>query len=337
MIETTLSRCDICGSFPGESGCCQICGTVLIPGKVECELCGDPLSKFSPICDTCGTMRGEKVEKKVSSKKKEVIHHLMLVPGMNEETASGLYDDGVRDLASLIGMSLTEKQREEGLHQVIARRIMLSDVLKNSRDLLLEEMECPYCRGLIEASAERCEICGHSTTKKPDVEESDKEVDPRMKDVTDEISQNTAFREMPIDFQEEMSDILKELEDEDIDDQEAEEELSLVELEIDDIDDQKMEELQLEKVEDQSVDDQETAEESPLEEVEVVDIDDQEIVEESKTEKVEDQSVDDQETEDASLEEVSSDTFTMVCPLCNTEVLPEAHFCHNCGAKFKEA
>jgi len=301
MIEMSLSRCNICGSFAGENGCCQICGTVLVPGKVECELCGDPLSKFSPICDTCGTMRGEKVEKKVSPEKKEVIHHLMLVPGMNEETASGLYDDGVRDLASLIGMSLTEKQREEGLPHVIARRIMLSDVLKNGRDLLLEEMECPYCKGVIDASADRCEICGHSTTKKPNVEESDKELDPRMEDMTDEISQNTAFREMPIDFQEDMSNLLKEMEDEDIDDQEMDEELPLEKMEVEDIDDQEMDE------------------ELPLEKMEVEDIDDMEIEEELP------------------LKDADSETFTIVCPLCEAEVLPDAHFCHNCGAKFEEA
>jgi hypothetical protein len=212
----------------------------------------------------------------------------MLVPGLSEEAAGDLYDEGVEDFASLVGMALTESQRNSGLHQVIARRIMLIDVLDTDHDEdVMEEMECPICKSMIDASSESCEICGHYTHIK--LEKAEEEVpaisNPVMGEIHDKVCLDTAFREMPLDFQEELSKVLVEIDDLDL--LELEDEVDLYWDEIDS--------------------DLDELEEGPKEE---------QVPTEEKPE---------------------PQKMVIICPLCEAEVVKNAHFCYNCGARFEEA
>ena len=288
MSQAALSMCGVCGSHAGASGCCDICGTILVEGKVQCRECGDPLRAYSIVCYSCGSSRDVTSRSESSSEKTEAIHHFMLVPGLSEETAGDLYDEGVEDFASLVGMALTEPQRMNGLHHVIARRIMLMDVLDTDHEVrVIEEIECPICKSMIDASLESCEICGHFTRIKLDVpeEEPESELDPFMGEISEKICWDAAFREMPKDFQEELSRVLIEAEDAELE-------------EIEDYVDVFWEELDSDLAE---------LESGPIE-------------------------------EETALEEVPEPQETMiVCPLCDAEVMKNAHFCYNCGARFEEA
>ena len=288
MSQAALSMCDVCGSHAGVSGCCEICGTILVEGKVQCRECGDPLHAYSIVCYSCGSPREDTSRSESSREKKDAIHHFMLVPGLSEETAEDLYDEGVEDFASLVGMALTEPQRMNGLHHVIARRIMLMDVLDTDKEVrVIEEMECPICKSMIDAYSDECEICGHFTRIKLDVpeDEPESELDPLMGEISEKICWDAAFREMPKDFQEELSRVLIEAEDSELE-------------EIEDYVDVFWEELDSDLAE---------LENGPIEE---------------KT----------------ALEKVTEPQETvMVCPLCDAEVMKNAHFCYNCGARFGEA
>jgi predicted amidophosphoribosyltransferase len=282
MKETALSRCDVCGSFAGASGCCEICGTILVEGKVQCGQCGDPLQAYAMVCYSCGTKRNEEASRERSGEEKEAIERFTLVPGVSQETASDLVEEGVEDLATLVGMSLTDKLRDRGLHHVIARRMMLMDVLDGNRDEeIIEEMECPICKSIIDASSEACEICGHYTRIK--LESSDEGakrlLDPEMGQIHDKITWDAAFREMPTDFQEELSRVLIEADDSDLLDIEENDEDGF----WDELD-------------------------SDLEELE------------KATEKT-----------------PEPEKTVMICPLCEAEVIQDAHYCYNCGAHFEEA
>lgn len=288
MSQAALSMCDVCGSHVGADGCCKTCGTILVEGKVQCERCGDPLKPYALVCYSCGSGRGEESGSEDTKEKKEAVHHFLMVPGVSEEAAGDLYDEGVEDFASLVGMALTEPQRMMGLHHAIARRIMLMDVVTTDHSAtIIEEMECPICKSIVDASSVECEICGHFTRIKLDVpeDEIESELDPVMGDISEKIYWDAAFRAMPKDFQEELSRVLAEAED----------------LEIEEFDDDGAvfwEELDS---------DLEELVKGPIEE----------------------------ETE---LEKVSKPPETvMVCPLCEAEVMQNAHFCYNCGARFEEA
>ncbi|MEE9223786.1 MAG: hypothetical protein V3U51_03455 [Thermoplasmata archaeon] len=286
MSQAALSMCDVCGSHAGASGCCDICGTILVEGKVQCRVCGDPLHAYSIVCYSCGSSREATSRSESSREKREAIHHFMLVPGLSEETAGDLYDEGIENFASLVGMALTEPQRTNGLHHVIARRIMLMDVLDTEHEVpVIEEMECPICKSMIDASLESCEICGHYTRIKLDVHEDGLEsgLDPLMGKISEKICWDAAFREMPKDFQEELSRVLVEAEDSELE-------------EIEDYVDVFWEELDSDLAD---------LEKGPIE-------------------------------EETAVEEVPRETM-MVCPLCEAEVMKNAHFCYNCGARFKEA
>ncbi len=268
MIQATLSKCAICGSATGDKGFCETCGTILMDGKVACEACGTSLQRFAFQCGFCGKKQGEE-EKEISPERKETIENLMLVPGMTRETASELYDEGVKDFASLVGQSLTETQRRTGLHQKIARRIMMMDVVDGEHRVeVSEKLECPICESLMDVSAEKCQVCGH--VARPSVKDND-------------ILHTPVFKNMPEDFQEELSKVLIEMD------------YALLE-----------------------ADDEEDANEwdgvySDLDELE-------------------------SSGEIEQPEEVPQPQETvLICPICEVEVVQDAHFCHNCGARFEEA
>jgi hypothetical protein len=288
MSQAALLMCDVCGSHVGANGCCEICGTILVEGKVQCERCGDPLKPYALVCYSCGSGRLQESESEDSKEKKEAVHHFLMVPGLSEEAAGDLYDEGVEDFASLVGMALTEPQRNIGLHHTIARRIMLMDVVDIDHDVPpIEEMECPICKSMIDALSDECEICGHFTRIKLDVpeDEPESEPDPVMGEINEKICWDAAFREMPKDFQEELSRVLVEAEDFELEEFEDEGAIFWEELDSD------IEELV----------------KGPIE-------------------------------EETALEDVPKpQETTMVCPLCEAEVMKNAHFCYNCGARFEEA
>jgi hypothetical protein len=280
--------CDVCGSNVGANGCCETCGTILVEGKVQCERCGDPLKPYALVCYSCGSGRLKESRPEDTKEKKEAVHHFLMVPGLSEEAAGDLYDDGVEDFASLVGMALTEPQRSIGLHHAIARRIMLMDVVEADHDVgVVEEMECPTCKSTIDAISDECEICGHFTRIKLEVPEDELEggLDPVMGEISEKISWDAAFREMPKDFQEELSRVLAEAED-----------------------------FEIEEFDDEGADFWEE-----------LDSDIEELVKEPIE-------------KETAPEEVSKPPETvMVCPLCEAEVMQNAHFCYNCGARFEEA
>jgi predicted amidophosphoribosyltransferase len=288
MSQAALSMCDVCGSDVGADGCCGTCGTILVEGKVECERCGDPLKPYSLVCYSCGSTREEEHKSEDSREKKEAVHHFLMIPGLSEEAAGDLYDDGIEDFASLVGLALTEPQRNTGLHQVIARRIMLMDIVDTDHSVAnREEIECPICKSIIDAASEACPICGHFTRIKLEVPdgEFDGELDPVMGELNEKITWDAAFRQMPKDFQEELSRVLAEAEEPELEDIEDEFDVYWDELDSD------LEELLKEAVE-------------PEVELE---------------------------------EEPELPETIMICPLCDTEVVQDAHFCYNCGAQFGEA
>ncbi len=196
MIQATLSKCAICGSATVDKGFCETCGTILVDGKVTCEACGTSLPRFAFQCEFCGKKKGEK-ETEVSPERTATIENFMLVPGMTRETASELFDEGVKDFATLIGQSLTERHRKTGLHQKIARRIMMMDVVDGEgRVEVSEKLECPICESLVDVSSESCDVCGHIV---------------RSKTVTNDIQHTPVFKKMPEDFQKELSKVLIEM------------------------------------------------------------------------------------------------------------------------------
>ena len=211
MIETTLSQCAICGSDVGDQGYCKICGTILEDGGANCDSCGKPLPALAFSCEHC-EKEDSKEDVYMSPRKEEAVKHFMLFPGMTKEMASDLYDDGLEDFASLIGMSLTENQRENGMHQTIARKIMLIDVAEGEEKVdVTEKLECPICKSLIDTDSERCCICGNST-----VLDIDSKITSKMGEKYEDICNDPAFREMPVDFQDEISDVLTQEDEEDV-------------------------------------------------------------------------------------------------------------------------
>jgi hypothetical protein len=219
MMETELSQCAICGSEVGDEGQCRICGTVLEDGGANCGTCGKPLPALAFSCEHC-KKEDSLQETDLSPEKQKLLEHFMLFPGMTKEMASRLIDEGLKDFATLIGMSLTERQRKQGIHQTIARRIMLLDVAEGEKKVSVEEkLECPICKSLIDTDSERCCVCGNSTMLG-----IDGSIAAKMGDKYDDICNDPAFREMPKDFQEEISDVLTEEDDDESTEQEEMEE-----------------------------------------------------------------------------------------------------------------
>ncbi len=234
MMETELSQCAVCGSEVGDLGKCKVCGTILEDGGATCEKCGRPLPALAFSCTHCKDKdKDRRIE--LSPEKEEILRHFMLFPGMTREMAMRLIREGLKDFATLIGMSLTESQRDKGLHQMIARKIMLLDVAegKNKVDVT-EKLECPVCKSLIDTDSERCRVCGRSTYLS-----IDGKVETKLKGKYEEIRKDRAFREMPKDFQKEISEVLTKEDEEDVKEGEGleeaneEEELQEIEEELD--------------------------------------------------------------------------------------------------------
>ena len=233
MMETDLTQCAVCGAEVGSSGQCKVCGTILEDGGAKCKTCGKPLPALAFSCEDC--KKKEKKETELSPEKEEILKHFMLFPGMTREMAMRLIREGLKDFATLIGLSLTERQRDKGMHQTIARKIMLLDVAdgKNKVDVT-EKLECPVCKSLIDTDSERCCVCGHNTFI-----DINGKVETKLKGKYEEIRKDRAFREMPKDFQNEISEVLTEEDEEDVKEAEEleevteEEELQEIEEELD--------------------------------------------------------------------------------------------------------
>ncbi|MFQ6060929.1 MAG: hypothetical protein ACE5KV_06525 [Thermoplasmata archaeon] len=217
MSEVAVSRCAVCGFAVGGRGICGRCGTILVGKKVVCQSCGNTLPSFSVVCEYCGKSISEtKKDEKVSRKKEEAVRRFQLIPGVTEEMASHLFDEGVTDFASLIGLSLTDKQREKGLHHILARRIMLMDLIgTRERKVASETVECPTCKSIVDSSAQRCPVCGYCTMigLNEKVKDFEEKLGSCIEEVFNRISQDKGFREMPIPIQKEISKMLREKED----------------------------------------------------------------------------------------------------------------------------
>ncbi len=276
MKEATLSECAICGTKTSGKASCDTCGTILVDGKVPCKACGTMLPSFSVSCNHCGRKRGE-VDEDFTPEMSEVIKHFLMIPGMTKEMAIELYKEGLKDFASLIAKSMTQSQRNKGLHKVIARRIMLMDVAEGDDAVdVTEKLECPICKTLVDLYDEKCGVCGHTTTIRTLNED-----DPKTGGVYRKILTDPAFREMPVEFQEELSEVFSEEDEEEPSEEEDDSEWDEI--------DSDLEELEKATVE-------EEVEETP-----------------------------------------QAPETILVCPLCNTEVVSDAQFCHGCGARFEQA
>lgn len=217
MSEAGTSKCSVCGFLVGEEGACDRCGTILTAKKIVCQSCGNPLPAFSFVCEYCGKSITEaKQEGELSEKKIEAMKRFQLIPGVTENMASRLYDEGVTDFASLVALSLTERQKEKGLHHILARRIMLMDLLGTKKKKVASEVvECPTCKSIVDASTQKCPVCGYCTMIGLDekVKKFEEKLGECIEEAYTKISKDKGFREMPVPMQKEISKMLREKED----------------------------------------------------------------------------------------------------------------------------
>ncbi|TET90020.1 MAG: hypothetical protein E3J35_08380 [Methanomassiliicoccales archaeon] len=218
MSQASQPKCTVCGFFVGEDGLCERCGTVITGKKVLCQSCGNPFPAFSFVCEYCGKSVNEAKREKeeaeeTSLQREEAVKRFQLVPGVTEEMASNLFEEGVTDFASLIALTLTKRQKEKGLHHIIARRIMLMDVLGTKKKKVASEVvECPTCKSLVDASSKKCVVCGYCTMIGLDenVQKLEKNLGKCIGEAYNKIHQDKGFREMPVSMQREITEMLRE-------------------------------------------------------------------------------------------------------------------------------
>lgn len=302
MSQSSEQKCLVCGFVVGENGLCDRCGTVVAGKKILCQSCGNPFPAFAFVCEYCGksiseAKEEEEEEDKTSLQREEAVKRFQLVPGVTEEMASKLFEEGVTDFASLIALSLTERQKEKGLHHIIARRIMLMDVLGTKKKKVASEVvECPTCKSIVDASSKKCAICGYCTMIGLDdnVKKLEENLGECIGEAFSKIHLDKGFREMPISMQKEITKMLRDKGDS----------LSITR-ECED---------QLQAWEEGGFNVNE------LEEILKSDF----AAKENDTSKT------------TSDNNSSPKDYVLVCPLCQAEVEPNSPSCDNCGAKFKK-
>ncbi|UCD91611.1 MAG: hypothetical protein JSV43_04980 [Methanobacteriota archaeon] len=302
MSQASQPKCTVCGFLVGEDGLCERCGTVITGKKVLCQSCGNPFPDFSFVCEYCGKSVNEAEEEAEETEeaileREEAVRRFQLVPGVTEEMASHLYEEGVTDFASLIALTLTERQKEKGLHHIIARRIMLMDVLGTKKKKVASEVvECPTCKSMVDASTKKCAVCGYCTMIGLDenVKKLEENLGTCIGEAYSKIHHDKGFREMPVSIQKEIAKMLKENEDSYSITRECEDQLQS--WEEGGFDGDELEQMLKSDFANKEGNGGQNSKKKP-----------------SKAKKK-----------------------IWICPLCNAEMEPGSPSCDNCGAKFKK-
>jgi RNA polymerase subunit RPABC4/transcription elongation factor Spt4 len=208
--------CLICGASVDEDALkCPSCGTILPRQVRRCEHCGEVMQAYAATCPYCGRPR-TKEEVADEVQRDEVIRRLTLAPGVDERVAAALYREGVRDFADVIALSLPESEREKGLHKILARRLIISELKK--KEAPMELIPCGRCGGPVPLGSAECEVCGASlevpATRK--IEEIGDRVGKAIREIYSDLTDDASFRRMPHELQEEMMDALAEVDEEEL-------------------------------------------------------------------------------------------------------------------------
>jgi RNA polymerase subunit RPABC4/transcription elongation factor Spt4 len=169
---------------------------------------------YLATCPYCGRARGE-VEIVGDDNRDETIRRLTLIPGVDTKVASGLYLDGIRDFADVIALSLPESERERGLHKILARRIIISELGKKKAE---QVVPCGRCKGPVPIHSDTCPICGAKMEVTPEMklQEIGDKVGEAVASIYGQLADDASFRSMPAELQEELVSALSDVDEEEL-------------------------------------------------------------------------------------------------------------------------
>lgn len=193
-------RCGVCGFESGEAVCPR-CATILVFGEAVCPKCGKLFSGRVAVCDSCGTVVGLP---HAAPEDEEAVHLLTALPGITEDRARALVARGFRDVADVVRLALPDRDVRRGLHHVIARRMLLSELAPEAAKAGAGD-RCPVCAGRLGPGDDRCTTCGSPVAAR----DSWETLDRKLKQVTAELltlAEDSDVREMPAEVRKDLLD-----------------------------------------------------------------------------------------------------------------------------------
>ncbi len=215
-MTVALEECLICGASVDEDALkCPNCGTLLPREVRRCRHCGEVMQAYAATCPYCGKPRDE-AEPEDEGDRDEIIRRLALAPGVDEKVAAALYQDGVRDFAEVLALSLPESERKKGIHKMLARRLIISELKK--REAPEEYVPCPRCGGPVSMDSEVCDVCGETLVAPPalKIKQIGDRVGEAIQEVYGRLSDDAGFRRMPPELQDEMMDALSSVDEDEL-------------------------------------------------------------------------------------------------------------------------
>src|SRR3989449_3737464 len=191
-------RCFVCG-FRSAKPVCPRCNTILRPDHAVCATCGKAFEGWIAACDACGALMKPA---HATSEEGEAFRSLASVPGMSEERAKALAAKGFRDFADVVRLDLPENAVRQGLHHMIARKVLLADLMPRPQ-CAVSGACCPVCGAAWLANATRCASCGSTVG----LELDPVAIERRLQEVTGDLvnlAEDEDFQGMPEDVRNEI-------------------------------------------------------------------------------------------------------------------------------------